>query len=76
MSILAARHQWKKMYRPTGTRYANSPTHVTPELAVADAMVAFETEFGRKPRQEYTVIEILGVTGGWAATVLEIKEPA
>lgn len=75
MPLLKNRGQHLRVFRPNGTRYANGPTHHLAAQAIASAMAAFYLEFGSLPKQDETTIEILGVTGGWAATVLEIKEP-
>lgn len=74
MPLNKARYEYFKVYRPRGARYANSSTQLTVELAVAEAMVNFEAEFGFLPRDRHTLIEVLGVTRGYAATVWEIKD--
>ena len=73
MPILSPRYDRVKIYRPNGTRYANGQTLRDPSEAVASALYAFMNEFGR-PATERSTIEVLGVTGGWVATVLEIPE--
>lgn len=73
MPILKRRNDYMKIYRPNGTRYAHGKTLPTAEEAVSSAIVAFNTEFGGHKTSE-SYIEIIGVTGGWAATMLEIKE--
>jgi len=73
MPFLKSRYDYIKIYRPRGSRFAHGGTHATPEIAVALAMVKFHTEFGERPRDDQTIIEVVGVTGGYAATVFEIK---
>ena len=75
MPRLKTRAKHIKVYRPNGTRYANGATNHNLAAAVASAMAAFYLEFGALPKQEETAVEIIGVTGGWGATVLEIQEP-
>ena len=60
-----------KVYRPTGTLYSVGHGTLHHE-ASADALTNFVDEFGHKPRQELTVIEVIGTTIGWRATVFEI----
>lgn len=74
MPFLLRRYDWMKVYRPTGAAYADGQTLPTPELAVASAVVAFAAEFKREPRPAESIIEVLGVTGGWAATIFEFKD--
>jgi hypothetical protein len=42
---------------------------------VDTAFLEFIKEFGADYAQEEMVVEVLGVTGGWCATVVEVKEP-
>jgi hypothetical protein len=74
MPLAKSRYDHMKLYRPNGARYAHGRTLDLVEAAVQSAFDTFRAEFGGLPRQDETFIEILGVTGGWAATVLEIKE--
>jgi hypothetical protein len=62
------------VYRPDGTRYVNGATKNNVVAAVASAFEAWEREFGAMPKTEHSFIEVLGVTGGWAATLFEIKD--
>lgn len=74
MPILNHRYDHIKIYRPKGTLYAHGQTmhHLTP--AIISALESFQLEFGRPIEGARTTIEVIGVTGGWAATVLEIPE--
>ncbi len=73
MPTLGGRKQYSRVWRPSGTRFASAKTRTIPD-AVLDAFVAFRAEFGPRPVQERTVIEIVGVTGAWDATVFELPE--
>jgi len=74
MPVFKNRSKHKKFYRPDGMRYAHGETRRTIEETCASALTNFFLEFHELPAQEHSNFEILGVTGGWAATVLEIKE--
>ena len=74
MPILKTRHNFTKVYRPNGARYAHGKTCDDATAAVISAMDAWEKEFGPIPRPNEMFIEVLGVTGGWAATIFELKE--
>lgn len=66
------RYDHIKVYRPNGMRFATGHG-LTPEIAVSTAMILFQHEFGVLC-QEQAVIEVVGVTGSWAATVYEIPD--
>lgn len=74
MPIRKARHNHVKVFRPIGMRYANGKTCGTVLAAVIDAQRAFFQEFSSLPRDMHTIIEVVGVTGGYGASVLEVKE--
>lgn len=74
MPIKKSRYNHTKVYRPNGMRYTRGFTLYTTEAAVGSAFACFEEEFGRKPIMKQTVVEILGVTCGWAATVFEFED--
>lgn len=56
-------------------RFSNGLTMKTPEEAIRSAEDAFFQEFRTIPPPEYRMYEILGVTGGYGATLNEIIEP-
>ena len=60
--------------RPAGTRFANGATRSTLFGSILSARHAFELEFGRQVKQELEIIEVLGVTAGYSATVLEVYD--
>lgn len=74
MPLFKNRASHVKFYRPNGMRYANGKTEKELSRAIASAAAEFFYEFGEMPKQEETTFEILGVTAGWAATILETKE--
>jgi hypothetical protein len=73
MPILKRRHDFMKVYRPSGARYAEcrDGDHT---YAYLKALDNFRDEFGHYPAQEKTYIEIMGVTADWVATVWEIED--
>lgn len=72
MPIIKNRSNHVKVFRPNGTQYT-SGQGATVQEAIASAYGAFFLEFGRMPHGiEVTTIEVLGVTAGWSATVLEV----
>lgn len=73
MPILTRRHDHIKVYRPNGTRYSEARSVASANNAAALAIWVFREEFGYAPKQEETVIEVVGVTGQWIATVYEVK---
>lgn len=74
MPLFKNRSSYVKLYRPNGARYANGQTMKELSRALASAAAEFFYEFGEIPKQEETSFEVIGVTGGWAATILETKE--
>jgi hypothetical protein len=73
MPLLKSKHDYAKVYRPKGTRYAQGRGSTTAE-AIAEARTAFCREFGSQPRQDQTVFEVIGVTASWVCDLFEIKE--
>lgn len=73
MPILKNRYNYRKVYRPNGARYADGKTCPTASMAAASAEVNFRKEFGNF-QELNMVIEIIGVTRGWTATIIEIKD--
>lgn len=73
MPTYRTRYEWTKVYRPNGTKYAGAK-NARPDDAVRIALLNFISEFGREVRQEQAVIEVVGVTGEWCATVWEIDD--
>lgn len=69
-----SRSGYIKVYRPNGSRYAEGRDPVV-ATAIMKATLAFVDEFKQFPRQDETLVEILGVTGDWVATIFELKEP-
>lgn len=67
-----ARHNHVKVYRPQGARYANGQTQPSYQEAIFTAFVAWAEEFPDDLRIDQTVIEVVGVTGGYVATLWEI----
>ena len=65
------RQQYTRVYRPHGTKFAEAK-ECELERAMDKAWYNFVKEFGRMPIQEQTFAEIVGVTGAWDVTVLEI----
>lgn len=80
---------YTKIWRPRGTRYANSGTvtaidhggrgmTATIQTAVSqgieEALNQFKHEFNTEPRLEDLVIEVIGVTAGVSVSVLEVKD--
>jgi len=47
---------------------------MTAAIAVDGARIMFYQEFGYVPRNEDTIIDIMGTTGQWTATFMEIKD--
>jgi len=76
MPILKTRYDYSKVFRPNGSRYAHGGTCFYLPDAVQKAVEAFEREFGPEAPlvQESAVVEIIGVTAGWSATIFEILE--
>ena len=72
MPVRQGTHHHVKVYRPIGMRYAEAsgPTLLA---TVTQAQAAFAQEFKYEPRQDETVIEVVGVTGLWYVTVMEVK---
>ena len=73
MPILKRRHDYVKLYRPNGAKYAEA-RNMNLNGALDLAMAAFFVEFGRRPVQEKTYVEIMGVTADWVVTVFEIED--
>lgn len=71
MPTLRTRYDYTKIYRPNGTRYAEGKG-ITPADALDAAYVAYEAEFGARPPQCQTSIEIFGITGQWVAQVFDV----
>jgi hypothetical protein len=72
MPILKSKHKHIKIYRPGGSRYAHGDG-VSYASAITDALSSYANEFSAIPKRDETVIECVGVTGGWSATVVEVK---
>lgn len=72
MPILKSRNQHIKVYRPNGTRYAQGRS-MNMQEALQQAQQQFLQEFGYAPRQDETVIEIIGVTADWIVDLFEVK---
>jgi hypothetical protein len=73
MPVWKARHAHAKVYRPSGTLYANG--RATDLCAAMDqAWYNFVAEFKRMPVQERAVAEVIGVTASWDVTVFELPE--
>lgn len=72
MPIRRCRYDYQKIYRPNGMKYAEG-RHERIEYAIIQAETAFLNEFGREPHQSLAVVEVVGVTGAWLATVMEIE---
>lgn len=67
------RWDFVKLYRPVGARHAHGRTEPSYQEAIFSAFVAWADEFTDNVRIEDTIIEVIGVTGGYAATIWEIK---
>jgi hypothetical protein len=63
-----------RLVRPAGCRYASGSTQESILMAMTTAILAFHREFGRPCVQERTIIETMGVTGGWSVTIVEEPE--
>lgn len=74
MPLLKNRNKYKKFYRPDGTKYANGVFRPFATQAAEAALDAFKEEFRYYPEKVHTVIELVGVTGGYYGTCLEIIE--
>ena len=72
MPRLKTRSEHTKVYRPNGTPYAEG-AHAVPSVAIQLAISRFRDEFRRIPRQDLAVIEVVGSSLGWSATVYEIR---
>ncbi len=75
MPIITRKHHrgnFVKFFRPQGTKFAHGEFRRTPEEAVEEARIAFVREFKMLPLVEHTQFEVVGVTGGYKATMLEI----
>lgn len=74
MPVIKSKYNYSKVFRPTGSRYANGSGN-TLEEAIKAANTNFYKEFSREPDVDSIVYEIFTVTGPyWHATVLEIKD--
>lgn len=73
MPILKRRSKHVKVYRPSGTRYAEAKM-VELKDAMDRAWHNFAKEFGDIPDQERTVVEVMGVTCAWDVTVFELPK--
>jgi hypothetical protein len=73
MPRLKTRSQHTKVYRPNGTLYAEGK-HAVFAVAVHLAISRFADEFARYPRQDQAVLEIVGSSLGWSATVFEVRD--
>lgn len=82
MPVLKSRYSHVKIWRPNGTKYANHTvttanvrdTAAAAAIGVAICLEKFQEEFGYKPREDETVVEVVGVTGAVSVSLSEIKE--
>lgn len=72
MPFLKNRYDYLKFYRPNGIRYGFGEG-MTIFIAIEQAAKSFVDEFGCAPRQDETIIEVSGDTGGYTATFIEQK---
>jgi hypothetical protein len=79
MPILKSRYDHTKVYRPTGTKYAegtstrsNSNVPLPFVRAIDEALEEFSKEFGDFPAPERSVVEVTFSVSTVTATVLEL----
>jgi hypothetical protein len=71
MPLTTNRGDHIRVFRPKGSKYARARDPVI-SVAIAHAMANFILEFGYVPKQEDSVIEILGTTGDWTVDFFEV----
>lgn len=88
MPVLNNRYSHVKVYRPTGTLWAEATERITIKsetaiaqtlhifvgMAVEKAFRAFRTEFGRPPELDRLIVEVNSTTGAARAVVYELPE--
>lgn len=72
MPVLDAKHDHRKVGRPAGTKYATARGLVWSK-AIDNALKAFTKEYG-KFDQAQAVIEVVGDSFGWTATVMAVPD--
>ena len=71
--VLKRRHAHAKVYRPTGTKWAEAKCSDL-SFAIEAAREEFEAAHGYVPPQHETEMEVIGVTARWVVVVLHIPD--
>lgn len=73
MPVVKGKYQYTKVFRPPGTQYGQA-RDASVATAISRAGSKFYAEFGYVPKQEETVIEVIGVTGDWVVDYFEVRD--
>jgi len=82
MPVLQRRYAYTKIWRPSGTRYAEAYRLIGKNSwrsmlhALEEAWQLYRMEFGSNPDRARLVVEITGTAAGFSATVIELPEEA